>query len=174
MLKFQKLFLKACHWNTKQSRILKIECIHMKSQFWTKLVLIILIMERFRLEEAWKGMRWMEGHIEILQNSKSWLYSKSSDFALKCSAIREGSKFFFSLSSCFVSLVSSFLLVGWFLLVEFPLNPMHSCSLLVCKTYGLRVFIDTTFRRRVSDFRLKVIHFSPSLNHPKYTGKDSS
>lgn len=86
-------------------------------------------MERFQLEEAWKGMLWMERHMEILQNSKSWLYLKSSDFALECSAVGEGSKFFFSLSSLFVSLVSSFLLVGWLILVEFPLNPMHSCSL---------------------------------------------
>lgn len=119
-------------------------------------------MERFQLEEAWKGMLWMERHMEILQNSKSWLYLKSSDFALECSAVGEGSKFFFSLSSPFVSLVSSFLLVGWLILVEFPLNPMHSCSLFVCKTYGLPVFIVTTFRRRVSDFRQKVRSLLPN------------
>lgn len=114
---------------------------------------------------AWRGLKRHAVNGKAygnLQNSKSWLYLKSSDFALECSAVGEGSKFFFSLSSRFVSLVSSFLLVGWLILVEFPLNPMHSCSLFVCKTYGLPVFIVTTFRRRVSDFRQKVRSLLPN------------
>lgn len=76
---------------------------------------------------TWRGMLWMERHTEISQNSKSWLYSKSSDFALECHPWGCGGKCSFSLSCFFISfpLSSS----GWFLLLRGLLNPIYICAL---------------------------------------------
>lgn len=136
MLEFQTLFLKAHGWITKQSRILKIQYIHVKSQFSAKLGLIVLITGRFQLENGLKR--------HVVNGKAYWNFTEFKILTLLqiiwlCLKVlqNEGSS------------VSTFLLIGWFLLVQFPLNPTYSSLLL----YFQNIVI--TLRRRASDLRLK-------------------